>query len=55
MVMDNWWKPKYSEKMLSLCHSVTQKSHMDQLGIGAGPKKLATNRLNHDTAFWLHS
>jgi len=56
----NWWteadrgKPYYSEKNLSQCKFVPQKSHMDSAGIETkpplwgGPLK---NRQRHSTAF----
>jgi hypothetical protein len=43
--MEHWWneidrgKPKYSGKILSQCHFVHHKSHMDGPGIEPGPPR----------------
>ena len=45
MSMEQWWnytergKPKYSDKSLSQCQLVHQRSHMDWSGIELGPSR----------------
>jgi hypothetical protein len=54
--MGHWWNntdariPNYSDKNLSQCHSVHDKSHMTNLGLDLHHDRLMINHLNHGMA-----